>query len=322
MITITVIGEGAWGTAVATLLAHNGHKVFLWCHDEKVKHALEATRTNDRYLPGIQLPETIIPVTDLNVALSQSSWVFEATPIKYLRSVLETINPHVCKKKPWVILSKGIENNTLMLPGQIINSVLGSEVPQVVFFGPSFAHDLANRHITAVTLASHDEKLALSLQAVLASDYFKSKISSDPVGVQLCGALKNVIALSIGMLSGAGYGENTKAFVLTQGLQEMVDCVVACGGHKETVYGLAGVGDLILTSMSHHSRNVKVGVLLGQGKKLDTILQETGMIPEGINTLISIHELIQQKNLKMPLFEGIYCVVFGNTSIQSLLQQL
>ncbi len=319
---ITVIGEGAWGTAVSTLLAQNGHTVFLWCHDEKVKESIEKKGVNERYLPGIKLSNAIAPVLDLNEAISQSSWIFESTPITYLRSVLLTIDPQVCGKKPWVVLSKGIENSTLMLPGQMIDSVLEVEVPKVVFFGPSFAHDLAQKHITAVTLASNDEKLATSLQSLLTNDYFKSTLSSDPLGVQLCGALKNVIALFIGILSGAGYGDNTKAFVLTTGLYEMAGIVTACGGQSETVYGLAGVGDLILTSLSNQSRNVKVGHMLGQGKSLDSILQETGMIPEGVNTLTSIHELIQKKNLNLPLFEGIYRVVFGNELLHALLLKL
>lgn len=321
MSTITVIGEGAWGTAVATLLAHNGHTVLLWCHDETEKKSIETSRVNQRYLPGVQLSERIVPITKLNDALRQSSWVFEATPVKYLRSVLETLDIDVCKEKPWVILSKGIENHTLLVPSQIIDLVIGT-VPKVVFFGPSFAHDLAHQHITAVTLASNDEKLAASLQALLSNDYFKSVVSSDPLGVQLCGALKNVIALFVGMLSGAGYGDNTKAFVITYGLQEMAILVSACGGQQETVYGLAGVGDLILTSTSNQSRNVKVGHMLGQGKKLDTILQETGMIPEGVNAVSSIYELLQKKNLKSPLFEAIYQVVYGGKSMQDLLQKL
>lgn len=322
MSVITVIGEGAWGTAVATLLAHNGHTVLLWCHDEKVKKSIETKQVNERYLPGITLSKNIVPILDLGEALKQSSWIFEAIPIKYLRSVLEAIDLHMCTNKPWVILSKGIENSTLMLPGQIIDSVLGFQTPQVVFFGPGFAHDLAHKHITAVALASTDEKLAFSLQKLLKNDYFKPAISSDSRGAQLCGALKNVIALCVGMLSGAGYGDSTKAFVITQGLHEMATLVTACGGKQETVYGLAGVGDLILTSYGKQSRNVKVGYMLGQGKPLDLILQETGMTPEGINTLTSIHELMKKIDMRLPLLEGVYGVVFSGELLSDFLQKL
>lgn len=322
MNTVLVVGEGAWGTAIAILLAYNGHKVYLWCHDSEVKKTIEKTRSNERYFPGVFLDELIIPTTNLNEAIQQSAWIFESTPVKYLRSVLTSADPSLCDKKPWVILSKGIENETLLLPSQIVSSVLKTQVPIAVFSGPSFAHDLAAQHITAVTLATDDELLSQALHAMLANDYFKMVFSSDLLGVQMCGALKNVIALCVGMLSGAGYGDNTKAFVITQGLHEMESIVTACGGQRETVYGLAGVGDVMLTSLGKHSKNLKVGFMLGQGKSLHSILQETGMVPEGVNTVQSVYELLQQKNLKLPFFEGMYSVVFGNELLSNLLLQL
>lgn len=322
MKTVTVIGEGAWGTAVSTLLAHNGNTVLLWCHDEQVKKDIEKSRYNERYLPGVKLSKNIIPVLDLNKAIEQSAWIFEAIPVKYLRSIISKIDPAVCNQKPWVILSKGIEVKTHMLPSEIIDSELKIKVPQVIFFGPSFAHDLAHQHITAVTLACKDPKFASSLQNLLINDYFKVTLSIDPFGVQLCGGLKNVVALIVGMVAGAGYGDNTKAFLITQGLHEMAQLVTSCGGMLETVYGLAGIGDLVLTSLSHQSRNVKTGYLLGQGKSLDLILQETGMIPEGVTTLVALHELIKKKKIKAPLFEGIYAVIYDNEPLKQFLQKL
>jgi glycerol-3-phosphate dehydrogenase (NAD(P)+) len=320
--TITIIGEGAWGTAVSTLLAENGHTVLLWCHDPEVKKAIENTGKNERYLPGISLSEKIIPVINLNEALEQSSWIFEAIPIKFLRSVLTAIDPSLCTKKPWVILSKGIEKETLLFPSQIVDTLICQELPKIVLFGPSFAQELAQKQVTAVTLATEDKNVGLTAQQLLANFYFRPYLSCDVMGVQIGGALKNVIALAVGMLTGAGYSDNTRTFIITRGLHEMVELAQACGGKKETLYGLSGVGDLILTSLGKLSRNTAVGQKLGQGQNLQTILQETGAIPEGINTLESVQQMIVQKKLKLPILSGIYDVIFKKLPLQNFLNNL
>lgn len=322
MSTIVVIGEGAWGTAIATLLAENNHTVLLWCHDIAVKNALISTRYNDRYLPGIFLPETIIPVTDLNDALQKSSLIFEAIPVKFLRSVLEAVDPSLGAQKSWVLLSKGIEKDTLLFPTQLLDAVMGTVCQKAVLFGPNFAQEVAQKQISAATIAVDDVELGVQVQLLLANGYFRPYLSCDVMGVQVGGALKNVIALAVGMLRGAGYGDNTQTFVLTRGLHEMVSFARACGAQASTLYGLSGIGDLVLTALGKLSRNSAVGQRLGKGETLEIILQETGIIPESINTLVSMHQLMLKKDLKLPLLMGIYDVVFRSLSLADFLQML
>jgi glycerol-3-phosphate dehydrogenase (NAD(P)+) len=322
MSIVTVIGEGAWGTAMATVLAENNHTVLLWCHDPEVKKAIETTRYNERYLPGILLHDLIVPVTNLNEAVAKSSWIFESTPVKFLRSVLMTLDKTLIVHKPWVILSKGIEKNTLLFPTQIIDELFGEHCQKLVLFGPSFARELAEKKLTAVTIASDNTDYTYALKEMVDTDYFVTYLSQDPRGVQLCGAVKNSVALMMGMLSGAGYGDNTKAFVATRCFNEMALLVKAVGGNPETVLDLAGFGDLILTSFGSLSRNVKMGELLSQGNSLDDILKTTGMIPESINTVESVYQLIIQKKLELPIFRGMYDLVFNNLSLNNFLRKM
>ncbi len=319
---VCVIGEGAWGTAVATLLAANGYEVNLWCHDADVCKAIATQHKNERYLPGIQLDATIQPTTDLEQAVCDVTWIFEAIPVKFLRSVLKQARTCFDPQQVWVILSKGIEQNTLLFPSQMIDAVFDHAVNKVIFAGPSFAHDLANKQITAVTLAATDCTVGLELQRMLANDYFRPYISLDMIGVQVGAALKNVIALGIGMLDGAGFTDNAKAFIFTRGLHEMVKLARALGGKQETLYGLSGVGDLVLTSMGKLSRNLAVGRRLGQGDDVNTILRETGYIPEGINTVQSVHQLSQKNGLDLPICDGIYQVIFEHKPLHEIITAL
>jgi glycerol-3-phosphate dehydrogenase (NAD(P)+) len=317
-----VIGEGAWGTAVATLLAANGYEVRLWCYDPAVAENIAAMRTNDRYLPGIVLDHAIHPTTDMREAICGARWVFEAIPVQFLRDVLQKTIICFSPEQVWVILSKGIEQETLMLPSQIIDDVFGYKLYKAVFAGPSFAYDLARKQPTAVTLAATDCSAALELQAVLANDYFRPYISLDFIGVQLGGALKNVFALGVGILDGAGFADNAKAFLLTRGLHEMELLTIALGGKKETLYGLSGIGDLVMTAMGGHSRNLAVGRALGKGEKIAAILERTGYIPEGINTVTSIHQLLMKKKIRAPICLGIYQIIFESKSVESFIHEL
>jgi len=290
---VCMLGEGAWGTAVATLLAQNGLQVKLWCYDASVAESIKKNRYNERYLPGIYLDKKIEPFTDLKEALEKVDLIFEAIPVQYLRTILNKAKPFCEIDQPWVVLSKGIEQNTLLFPSQMIDEVLGYEPKKSVLVGPSFAKDLAAKQITAVTLAVTDCDFGLSLQKLLANTYFRPYLSLDLVGVQVGAAIKNVIALAIGMLDGAGFTDNAKAFVFTRGLHEMVEIAQALGGKTETLYGLSGVGDLVLTAMGGLSKNREVGKRLGQEQSLEKILKQTGYIPEGINTVKSVHQFMQ-----------------------------
>ncbi len=322
MKNVAVLGEGAWGTAVATLLAHNGYEVHIWCHDKSIVDQINNTHRNEQYLPGITLDTSIHATADMKEALCDSVWVFEAIPVKFLRSVLQQAKECFEESQVWVVLSKGIEQETLLFPTQIIDDVFAIETKKTVFAGPSFAHDVATKQITAVTVAASDCELGIALQQLLANDYFRPYVTTDVIGVQAGAALKNVITLGIGMLDGAGYTDNAKAFLLTRGLHEMVQLVANVGGRQETVYGLSGVGDLVLTAMGKLSRNLEVGRRLGSGEKLEIILQQTGYIPEGINTVQSVYQLLTQQNLDLPICRGIYDVIFTETTLKDMLRSL
>lgn len=322
MKTVCILGEGAWGTAVATLLAHNGFKVRLWCYDAAVAQTIKEKQVNDRYLPGIQLSKHIEAITDLSQATCGVRWIFEAIPIKYLRSVLEKAKPCFVPEQVWVVLSKGIEQDSLLLPTQILDDVFKTTVQKAIFAGPSFADEVARKQITAVSVAATDCTLAHELQVMLANDYFRPYFSTDIIGVQIGAALKNVITLGVGILDGAGYGDNPKAFFITRGLKEMAHVSMLLGGKEETIYGLAGVGDLVLTSLGKLSRNLEVGRRLGNGEALDTIIQKTGYIPEGINTVIAVNQLMQKKGTMLPLCHGIYAIIQGKQKVQQLFEQL
>jgi glycerol-3-phosphate dehydrogenase (NAD(P)+) len=319
---VCVLGDGAWGTAVATLLAHNGYQVALWCHDPVNAQAIARTRVNERYLPGQILSERIIPTTSLEDAVCDTRWVFEAVPVQYLRSVILDAAPCFRPDQVWVVLSKGIEQDTLLLPTQIIDDVFGDTHKKAVFAGPSFAADLAHQQVTAVSVAAADCELVRELQAMLENNYFKPFFNTDLIGVQVGGAVKNVITLGVGMLEGAGYKDNTKAFLVTRGLDEMAQITKVLGGKPETLYGLSGVGDLMLTALGKLSRNLAVGKRLGRGDALQTILDELGHVPEGINTVQSIKQLAQKHHLQLPICNAVYEIIFAGKKIDHLIAAL
>jgi glycerol-3-phosphate dehydrogenase (NAD(P)+) len=316
---IAIVGEGAWGTAVATLLAHNGHAVTIWCYHQEVAEQITTQHRNEKFLPGIMLDPSIRATSDMKEAVCEAHWVFEAIPVKFLRSVLKETKSCFDPDQVWVVLSKGIEKETLLFPTQIIDEIFGVSVKKTIFAGPSFANDVAKKQITAVTVAAPDCDLGVELQQILANDYFRPYITTDMIGVQVGAALKNVIALGVGMLDGAGYTDNAKAFLLTRGLHEMVQLATKLGGKQETLYGLSGIGDLVLTAMGSLSKNLEVGKRLGSGQSLEKILKETGYIPEGINTVQSVKQLMEKEKIDLPICRGIYNVIFTDTTIEQML---
>ncbi len=318
---VAVIGEGAWGTAVALLLADNGYQVNLWCQDPAVAQSIEKRRINERYFPEFIIPKAIVPVVDMASALEGVTYIFEAIPIKYMRSVFAAMRPHMRKEHVVVILSKGIENDTLFLPTELVSSIVDFPIKQAVLAGPSFAQEIAERRTTAVALASSCD-VALKIQPMLANTYFRPYITTDIIGVQVGAALKNVMSLGVGIADGAGCSENTKAFLLTRGLAEIAQLAVSLGAKQETVYGLSGLGDLILSSMGTHGRNVALGRQLGQGKTIAELEQIVDVMPESINTLTSLEQLIQRRKLDLPVCRGIYQVVYGNKKIGDVLAEL
>lgn len=322
MKSVCVVGEGAWGTAIATLLAYNGFSVRLWCHDPLNAKMITEEHSNTRYMPGVILHDHIYATTDFAYALQDVSLIFEAIPVQFLRSVMQQIKPYIQEHHAWVILSKGMEQDTLSLPTAIIDDLLSVQTKKAILAGPSFARELIDRQKTAVMLACHDQLLANEIKEMVCNDYFVVHNTQDVTGVQMSAALKNVITLGIGMFEGAGYGDNTIAYCITQGLHEIVQLVIMLGGKEETVYGLAGIGDLFMTATSKSSRNLHVGRLLGQGKSLNAVLQETGYIPEGINSIQSLNQLIKKHQLNLPLCQGIYDIIYRQRSGDDVLNQL
>lgn len=317
---MTVVGEGAWGTSFATLLANNGYKVKLWCHDPNVVRTIQTKLVNERYLPGVALSPLIEPTAFLEEAFEASEFIFEAIPVPYLRNILNRVKNLVDPSHVWVILSKGIEQESLFFPSQIIDDVLGFSPQKAVISGPSFAYDLAHQYCTAVALAGSSENISHRLQNMLGNCYFRPYVTHDIAGVQAGGALKNVLAVAVGLLDGAGYGDNVKAFLVTRGFAELIIVAQLLGAQKDTLYGLSGMGDLMLTAFGKQSRNVAIGKALGRGDKID--FGTMPVLPEGIKTIISVNQLLEKHSLNMPIFRGIYQMVFEDKPIKQFLNEL
>lgn len=317
---IALLGDGAWGTAVATVLAHNGHAVKIWCYNRELVEQINSKHVNNKYLPGITLSPLITASHDLKEVVTNASIIFQAIPVKYLRATLAPIRDQVSKNIGLVSLSKGIEQETLALPTQIIQEIFGAQHPVAAVSGPSFARDVAHQQPVAMVVAAQQQKFADQISGLLANNYITIELSQDLAGVQAVGALKNVIALAAGIAEGAGYSESTRACIVTKGMQELAIVANAVGAQRETVYGLAGLGDLILTSYSGQSRNLQVGKRLGQGQSLENILAQTGYTPEGINTLRSVTQLAQKHKLSLPLCQVLSAVVAGTKKVPEFIK--
>lgn len=315
---VTILGGGAWGTALACVLADNGHQVMLWAYEHDVVDEINTCHTN-RYLKDISLPALIVATDAIHEAIDYSDIIFIAIPVAFIRALLSSISSDIAYNKIWVMTSKGIEQKTLLVPTQILQN-MWTACSVVALSGPSFAYDLACKQITGVVIATQDNKLSDRVDSLLANEFLRSELSNDVIGVQLCGALKNIIALAIGILDGADYTDNTKAYFLTRALQEMIHLGKSLDAQQATFYGLAGIGDTVLTAMGSRSKNLEVGRSIGKGEPLAEITQRMNYLPEGINTLQSVHELIAQKQIVMPLFQATYEVVFKKRPVQNLLQ--
>ncbi len=319
---IAVLGGGAWGTAVASVLADNGHDVFLWCYEEAVVHAIKTECCNTTYLPGVKLAKNIHPTTCLKETLIDAPLVFEAIPVPFLRHTLIQARHYYASHQSWIVLSKGLEQQTLALPLHIVKDVFGESVQAAVLMGPSFAHDVVKKQCTAVNVAGTSEHVVKAVQQAIQTDYFLVKPLDDVVGMQWCAVLKNCITVGVGILDGLGYGDNTKIFFLVQVLQEVQQVLQRAGGNPTTLYSLAGIGDLMLTALGSQSRNLKAGKLKAQGADDAQVKEVLGHLPEGFHALISVHAWLVQHQVHAPLLHAIYLMVHEKKAHDQLIHAL
>lgn len=313
---VTVLGAGSWGTALALLAARAGHVVRLWGHDPERVAALALARQNQRYLPGVPLPETVQPVADLADALVGAELVMLVVPSHGMRAVVRRAAAHMAANAPIVSCSKGIENDSLSTMDEVLRQELpGSFHPFLAFLsGPSFAKEVADRLPTAVVVAAHDASVAQRVQKALSGDELRIYTSEDVVGVEVGGAVKNVIAIGAGTADGLGFGHNTRAALITRGVAEMSRLAVARGADPLTLAGLAGMGDLVLTCTGDLSRNRSVGLELGRGRPLDEILAGMNMVAEGVRTTRSVHALAAKAEIEMPICRAVYGLLYEGVS--------
>ncbi|MBY0352788.1 NAD(P)-dependent glycerol-3-phosphate dehydrogenase [Candidatus Babeliales bacterium] len=319
---ITVLGAGAWGTAIAQLLATNGYNVLLWALEPEVARSIETTKINQTYLPGFSLHNNIRVTTDLTQAVAANDWIFEAIPVAFLRQTLERANDHVHDNARWVVLSKGIERDTLLLPSEIIQDVCGKKNSVAVLSGPTFAQELVAQNMSAAALACSDSAMLKELESMVANNFFKPYATTDTVGVQLGGSMKNVLALAVGIAQGHGCAANTTAYLLTVGLDEVSRLITHCGGNAETVYGLSGLGDIMLTCFGSLSKNLRAGTMLGKNRSLEALQKDFQTLPEGINTAQTINQLLVRESLTLPLFGWVYSYLFETALFEDLFSSL
>jgi glycerol-3-phosphate dehydrogenase (NAD(P)+) len=309
---ITVLGAGSWGTTLAILLNYNAHQVTLWAFEEQQVEAMRESRENTAFLPGIVIPNDVGISGDIEYSIHEADMIVTAVPTQFLRSVLEKIKHQDFHDLIIVNVAKGIENHSLMTVSDILLDVLPMLKRDniITLSGPSFADEVSRQVPTAVVAASTNIAAAKLTQQTFMTPYFRVYSSEDIKGVELAGSVKNVIAVGAGIADGAGFGDNTKAAIMTRATVEIARLGKVFGARPETFAGLSGIGDLIVTCMSKHSRNRHVGEEIGKGRKLSDILSEMVMVAEGVATTRSIHDLGMKYNVELPIANEVYQVLF------------
>lgn len=309
---IAVIGAGSWGTTLASLLAEKGYDVSLWSFEKEIADEINNHFTNSTYLPGAALPHGLKATDDLENAMKKARYILNVVPTQFTRSVFREAVKYIHENAVIVSASKGIEHGSLLTVSAILNEISGNQ--SAVLSGPSFAREVINKLPTAVTLATNNPESGLLLQEIFNTTYFRVYTHSDILGVELGGALKNVIAIASGISDGLGLGHNARAALITRGIAEMMRLGENMGADKRTFSGLSGMGDLVLTCTGPLSRNYSVGIKLGQGMKLSDILSSTRSVAEGVATSLSAFELSQKFDVEMPIVEQVYNVIYRDKS--------
>jgi glycerol-3-phosphate dehydrogenase (NAD(P)+) len=321
---VAVLGAGAWGTALAKLLAEKESDVVLWARRRELCDAVRASSENVRYLPGVKLPRNVVTTDDIAAALDGARTVVFVVPSHATRDVARAAAPHLPRGAAIVSATKGIENDSLMFMDEILSEELRPHAREHLTFlsGPSFAKELAVGLPTAVVIAAHDAEVGAQVMKRFYTPYLRTYASDDVAGVECGGALKNVIAIAAGAVDGLGFGHNTRAALITRGLAELARLAMARGGSALTLAGLAGLGDLVLTCTGDLSRNRTVGYEMGRGRKLGDVLGSLGHVAEGVRTAKSAYELARRHGVEMPITNAVYSVLYEDKPITHAVKEL
>ena len=319
---VAVLGSGSWGTALAVHLGRTGHRTILWGIETDELTAMTRTRVNSRYLPGITLPDRVEIEHDFERAVAQADQLLVAVPSHAFREVLERAKPLLRPGQRVAWATKGFELATGMLPHDVAAEVLGPGVPTAVLSGPTFAREVGAGLPSAMTVASRDGEYAMSLARSLSDENFRAYASSDMTGVEVGGAVKNVLAIGAGASDGLGFGANTRVALITRGLAEMMRLGLALGAKRETFMGLAGLGDLVLTCTDDQSRNRRCGLLLAAGKTLEQAQDEIGQVIEGVLAARAVHDVAARHGVDMPICEQVYRVLYEGVSAREAVHAL
>jgi glycerol-3-phosphate dehydrogenase (NAD(P)+) len=323
-VPIAIIGAGGCGTALAITMARKPRDVRLWAYEPYLVETMIATRENPIYLPSVRVPETVRFTNSIRDVLDGAGIVLMAVPSHVYRQVFSEMLPLLNRDMLFVSAAKGIENDTLMRMSEVLTDVAKPRfVPQVAAIsGPTFAPEVARGEPTALVVASPDEPLRLLLQGELSAPLFRLYTNSDLIGVEIAAAVKNIIAIAAGVVEGLGLGSNATAALITRGLAEITRLVAACGGKRETLFGLAGLGDLVLTSYGSLSRNRRVGIALGQGQNIEDVVSNMHMVAEGVKTAKSTVALSRKLSVEMPIAEKMYSVLYEGLKPQDAIGDL
>jgi glycerol-3-phosphate dehydrogenase (NAD(P)+) len=321
---IAVLGAGSWGSALASVLVENGHDVKIWARRDEQAEEINRSHTNEKYLPGVKLPESLFASSSLAECLKERDIVVFVVPSHTMREVAKKVKPYLPPDALVAHATKGFELDTWKRMSEVLLEELGGSYQNrlVVLSGPSHAEEVIRKCPTAVVVASSGLPAAEKVQTLFMNHYFRVYTNPDVVGVEVGGALKNVIALASGLADGLQFGDNAKAALMTRGLAEIARLGSAMGAEPITFAGLAGVGDLFVTCTSKHSRNFRAGNMLSQGKKLDEVLKEMGMVVEGVKTTRAAHALKKRYNVEMPINEQLYLVLFENKEPRQAVKEL